>query len=238
MNLLSTVTGYVKQLFFYNIGIIMLFLIISLALCWFCNRRGWTRITEKGAKWFKVISMVVWAATGIVIGLIIGFQIAIAHVAVNLLDDVGPAMINEGMKKAIKPLGLSDINQEIDLQRARLVLGEIKNMKLIERSYGIKSSILNATFDKIRTPFILRAEELIDDYPPESKVVPAQLVSSIWSDVYSEIKRFARTLTFSKLFIGFVLLLVFSAVFVTVSSGLRAIIARTRSVCGKSGTAN
>lgn len=226
---LSLVAGYVTQFVIYTLLIAMLFLLFALLLYWLCNKKGWTRITETGPAWFRIVAIIATAATGLTLGIVIGFQVSLTNVGVNMLDEVGPAILEVALQKAIKPLGLSDIYEEIDVRNANNLLEEIDGIELVDSS-GLKAMLIRGTFDKIRSLIVQKAKKLVNDYAPDDTIIPADLVLAVWADACADIRSANRSYTFSKLLIGVVLLLLILTCFALITLLMRYIIAKAANV--------
>lgn len=186
MDLLSLSAGYVGRFLLYVSLSGLAFATIAFIISWIAGRWGWLNLTTDGPKLFRrvVIVVVVFLAAGI--GMITGFQNGIITIGMQMLDDSGAALVTKGLQKASDVLGFAEINQEIDIAQAQQLISQVEEVKLID-SPGIEASIVNGVFDRVRTPFAQAAQGALNQYAPGSKLIPANLASLIWDDVYGNL---------------------------------------------------
>jgi hypothetical protein len=223
MNILAIATGSLIKLIIYTFGITILVIVATLTLFWVFNKNGWINITVNGPRWYKIISALGAISGAIIIGVVMGFQIGLTNVGLDVIENLGPSLIVNGFENNIKTLGISDINEKLDLQRLNTVVAKFDKIKPFESS-GIAAKLANDTFNEVKENFIRKIKYYIKVNPSGSKISISEIVANTWSDIYAEARLFNRNVTISRLIIILLIVLALACFVLLFNFTLRVII--------------
>lgn len=217
------IVGYLVRLCGFTLLMMALFVVVAIVMHKFFSKKGWLNITKKAPLWFKKVSKVFLVVGALVLGAVTGVRIGLASGAMQIVDNLGSEILNIVFGRAVVLIEIPDMNKEIDMQQAALLVDKIKSMQPCESSEW-KCSILNGAFEKLRDPFVAAAENFLSKHAADGKIVPADLVKNTWGDVYSDLESLHRRYITSKIVMGFVWLLLIGAVPVLLAKGVRIVI--------------
>ena len=208
--ILSAVSSYGS--FFLTVVVIVtiVFILSATILFWIFSKRGFTGITERGPRWFKILSLSGALLTALVIGIVVGIQVGVVQTGLKAIDDVGLTIVNHGLELTGQSLGINSLEQNVDIGMARSALAKLGSLQLVD-SGGIEAMIVNGTFENLRKPLLEKAEMLIDRLTPEDRISLAEIASTTWAEVRSSIESASRSVVLSKIVMGYVWLLIFAA---------------------------
>jgi len=188
LSVLSYVKGHILQLIFDIVGFAFIFTIMSAFLFWFCNKKGWTKINEKGPRWFIIIFALVSLTAGVSIGGVVGFKTGVLNITEKITDDSGRVIVEQGFVKAANFIGI-DIHQKINIKSAKLFLNKLHKIKLLESDGWIGVSLNNYMHSMLLNPFVSNTNTYIDTLAPGSEIVPVQVIYSTWDDFNTKMKK-------------------------------------------------
>ena len=141
-------------------------------------------------------------------------------VGVRLIENIGSTIVVQGVEKASRLLGDSDIQKEIGLPKARQLMKEVGELRLVD-SGGLGSKLTNNAFELVKTPLISNAEGFINNLVPGTSISMNRLITGTWKDTLLDVKRINDGYTKTQMLWGIMWLLGLSTVYALFSSCLR-----------------
>ncbi len=225
MDLLATVTGYLGRFLLYMVLITLTFVVLSIVIYILSNRKKWLNVSANDKGFFKALMLMGTLIVSLVIGVYTGFQISVSHVGLQVLDDVGENMLTVGLAQASSLLGTNSIDEKIEVAQAQSLLSSLNTLQLFEPS-DFRATLVNQVFDRVKAPFVEKAQNTLNHYAPDSTIVLAGLASHVWSDVYRSAAQVNRSVIAYKIIEGMSLLLAVWAIILLVSYAWRRTVAK------------
>jgi hypothetical protein len=201
-DLLAIAPKYVSHFVVWVMGVATLFTFSACTLAWWSSRSGRSKLTDGGPRWYVVLSLGGAGITGVIIGLVVGVQVAAMNAGLELASDAGSAIVSRGIEMASHSIGYSRLQGELSPEQLKTTLSRVDEIELVNdaRTAG---AILNGAFENIRGPFVDRARDLIEHMSPDERMTLSHKVHSTWTDVEVRMAGAARASMFTRIGLGY-----------------------------------